>query len=41
LTVLFDVDTTLVVDAKIEDTVVFGLNTSVVPGMDIVAPKSG
>lgn len=40
LTVLFDVDMTLVVGAKIEDVVVFELNTPVVPGTD-VAPKSG
>jgi hypothetical protein len=41
LTVLFDVDTTLVVGAKIEGAVVFELNTLVVPGTDNVAPKSG
>lgn len=40
LTVLFDVDMTLVVDAKIEGAVVFGINTPVVPGTDDVAAKS-
>lgn len=41
LTVLFDVETTLVVGAKIEGAVVFGLNTALVTGTGDVVPKSG